>query len=81
MGKEGPESEGMFTALDSLGGNVAPDQLRRLFLRLLDPDPSIRPTAQQAAEELQVIRNRLVLHIHARCATKWQSLKVDLHSS
>ena len=70
MDKEGPGGEGMFTALNSLGGNVAPEQLRRLFLRLLDPDPSMRPTAQQAAEELRNIQDRSVLCVHARCTTR-----------
>ena len=58
MDELGPESAGMFTAIHSLGANVAPDQLRRLFLRLLDPDPSKRPSAQQAAEELREIEDR-----------------------
>ena len=58
MGEDGPDSEGMFAIADSFGGNVAPDQLRRLFPRLLDPDPSMRPTAQQAAQELREIEIR-----------------------
>lgn len=58
MGKNGPESRGMFTVLHAFGGLVPPERLRLLFLRLLDPIPSERPTAQEAVEELREIQNR-----------------------
>jgi hypothetical protein len=59
MGEDGPSSKGMFRALRH-GGLTPPDRLRRLFLRLLDPVPSKRPTAQEAVEELREIQNECV---------------------
>jgi hypothetical protein len=55
----GPHSPGMFLARDKKEHvrHVLPGRLRRLFLRLLDSDPSKRPTAQEAVEELRAIRD------------------------
>ena len=61
MQEWGPESPGMFLTVEGCRegreGYVPPDKLRRLFLRLLDSDPTKRPTAQEAVEELRAIRD------------------------
>lgn len=54
---DGPDSAGMFKYDELSAGWVPPDYLRLLWIRLLDPDPNKRPTAEEAAEVLREIRD------------------------
>ena len=49
---------GTLGSCDAEDGYVAPARLRSVLLRLLDPDPQKRPTAQEAAQELREIRDQ-----------------------